>query len=159
MRHVSASIGIRRPPAEVFAMLLDVDRLPDWATTVIATRDLSHQSLQIGCTFRQTVRLVGRQLESEWRVTEFEPPRRIAYAATSSEGGRLEMRQLVVPMDAGSEVTFEIDYVLPGGFLGRLVDRTVAAGRAELEAERSLQNLRRLLEGGSDEAEAMDRDG
>jgi uncharacterized protein YndB with AHSA1/START domain len=158
MGHITRSIRITRPPAEVFAMLIDVDRLPEWATTVIETRDLSHPSLQVGCTFRQAFKLMGRQLDSEWRVTEFDALRRIAYAATSPEGGRLQMSQTVEAVGEDSEVTFDIDYELPGGFIGRLVDRAGAERRVEDETVRSLGNLKRVLEGDTDESEAASHD-
>ena len=146
MGHISRSIGIRRGPADVFALLIDVHRLPEWATTVIETRDLSHPSLQVGCTFHQAFRLLGREFDSEWRVTTFEPPTRVAYAATSSKGGGLEMTQSVRPDGDGSEVRFDIDYELPGGLVGRMIDRAGAEQQAGREAERSLRNLRDLLE-------------
>ena len=138
-------------------MLVDVDRLPEWTTTVVETRDRSHPSLQVGCTFRQVFRLLGRELDSEWRVTAFEPPYRVAYTATSSKGGRLAMTQTVGPADDGAEVRFEIDYELPGGFVGRMIDRAGAEQQAGREAEVSLQNLKHLLESDPEMHEAETR--
>ena len=146
MGHISRSVAIRRAPADVFALLIDVHRLPEWATTVVETRDLSHPSLQVGCTFRQAFRLLGREFDSKWRVTTFEPPHRIAYSATSTKGGSLEMTQTVRPDGDGSEVRFDIDYDLPGGLVGQMIDRAGAEQQAGREAERSLRNLRGLLE-------------
>lgn len=137
---------IRRAPGDVFATLTDLDRLPEWATTVVETRDVSHPQLQSGCTFRQSFRALGKHVDSDWRVTDYQPPERVAYLATSPSGGRLAMTQTVTPDAAGSKVTFEVDYDLPGGLLGQAVDRAFVERRNEQEAERSLENLKRLLE-------------
>lgn len=59
----------------------------------------------------------------------------------------MTMRQRVVPVGAGSRVELELDYVLPGGFLGEALDRAFVERRNEREAENSLQNLKDLCEG------------
>ena len=150
MTHISRSVSISRPPDAVFTILTDVDRLPEWAATVVETRELSHPTLEVGCTFRQTFRVLGHELDSEWRVTEFDRPRRVRYEAGSTQGGRLEMVQTVRPLDHGSEVTLEIDYELPGGILGRIADKVIAERQNEHDAERSLEALKRIAEAGGE---------
>jgi len=68
------------------------------------------------------------------------------------------MKQMVEPKGEGSDVTFDIDYELPGGFIGRVVDHAVAQGQAEREVERSLLNLRLLLERTDEAAQVARRD-
>lgn len=147
MARIEREIQIERPPDEVFALLTDPDRLPDWATVVVKTRDISDRPLRNGCTFRQTIRVLGRELETDWRVEELEPPRHVAYAASGAIGGTLTMRQNVEPADGGSRVSLELDYELPGGWLGEQVDRRWVEQQNEAEADRSLAQLKRLLEG------------
>jgi uncharacterized membrane protein len=147
MAHIERQIDIARPPAEVFTLLTDLDRLPEWATIVVGTRDVSDSPLRHGCTFRQTLRVLGRELESDWRVSELDPPRHVAYEAAAPGGGTLTMRQTVAQGDAGSRVRLEIDYELPGGWLGELLDRGVVEAQNEREADASLDRLKRLLEG------------
>lgn len=146
MTHISRQTRVAASPDKVFALLSDLDRLPEWATIVVDTSEVSERPLASGCTFRQTVRIMGQELETTWRVTELEPGRTIAYAATSPLGGRLEMTQTVSPHEEGSNVELELDYDLPGGWLGDLVDAAFVEGKNEEEADRSLQNLKALLE-------------
>jgi uncharacterized membrane protein len=146
MARIERHIKIGRPPAEVFALLTDLDRLPEWATIVVGTRDVSEFPLREGCTFRQTLRVLGREVESDWRVTELEVPRRVAYEAAAPGGGTLTMRQTVVSGDGGSRVELELDYELPGGWLGELLDRGVVEEQNEREAEQSLERLKTLAE-------------
>jgi uncharacterized protein YndB with AHSA1/START domain len=147
MAHIARQIDIDRAPVDVFAVLTELDRLPEWATIVVGTRDVSELPLREGCTFRQTLRVMGREVESDWRVSELEPPRHVAYEAAAPEGGTLTMRQTVAPGGAGgSRVELELDYELPGGWLGELVDRAVVEAQNEREADASLDRLKRLLE-------------
>ena len=146
MARIERQIEIGRPPPEVFALLTDLDRLHEWATIVVGTRDMSELPLREGCTFRQTLRVMGRELESDWRVTELEVPRRVAYEAAAPGGGKLTMRQTVGPGDGGSRVELELDYELPGGWLGEVLDRGVVEEQNEREAEQSLERLKTLVE-------------
>ncbi|MGD9889847.1 MAG: SRPBCC family protein [Dehalococcoidia bacterium] len=147
MTRIERSIEINRPPEEVFDLITDLDRLPDWATIVVETRDVPHRPIQNGTTFRQTIRVAGRHLESEWHVAELERPRHVAYEATAPGGGQLAMKQTVNPTGDGSRVELELDYEPPLGFLGELMDRAYFERRNERDAEHSLHNLKDLLEG------------
>jgi uncharacterized protein YndB with AHSA1/START domain len=103
MARIERHIEIGRPPAEVFALLTDLDRLPEWATIVVGTRDVSEFPLREGRTFRQTLRVLGRDVESDWRVTELQVPRRVAYEAAAPGGGTLTMRQTSYQATAAAE--------------------------------------------------------
>ncbi len=86
-------------------------------------------------------------MQSHWRVVEFEPPRSLAYEVTAMAGGRMTLRQQVVPSQDGTRVEIDVDYDLPGGSLGEALDRLYVERRNEREVEHSLQNLKELLEG------------
>lgn len=159
MARIERQIEIARSPEDVFILLTDLDRLPEWATVVVETREVSDRPLRNGCTFRQTLRVLGREVETDWRVEELESPRHVAYVARAPGGGTLTMRQTVMPVDLGSRVALELDYQLPGGWLGEQLDRRVVEQQNEREAERSLAQLKELLEveawhGLNDEKEA-----
>ena len=146
MTRIERSIDIDRSPQEVFALLTDLDRLQEWATVAGDTRDVSSRPIRNGTTFRQVMRVLGQDLETDWRVDELNAPHHVAYFATAPGGGELAMRQTVIPVRGGSRVELQIDYELPGGFIGELIDRAYVEGHNEREAERSLENLKRLLE-------------
>ena len=144
MTRIRRSISIARSPADVFARLVDLDRLPDWATIVVETR--GHEpGLRVGSRFEQTVRVAGVHVDCEWKVTELEPSKRIGYEA-HADVGDLEMRQSVAAEDGGTRLELEIEYEVPGGPFGEFLDRVLFERRNEEEAERSLANLKRLLE-------------
>ena len=149
MTRIERTVDLPSPPDEVFAVLTDLDRLHEWATIVVETRDVSDSPMRPGCTFRQTVKVLGQEIESEWVVLQMDPPRVVSYEAKSPAGGSLRMTQRVEPTPpGGSRVHLEVDYELPGGLIGAVVDRVYLESHNEEEAERSLANLRALLERG-----------
>ncbi len=147
MAHIERSIDIEASPEAVFKVLTDLDRLPDWSTVTISTHDAPDGDLKVGDTFHQTLRVLGRNIDCDWRVTEVDPPNRIAYEATAPGGGQLRMAQHVGRQGNQSRVELDLDYDLPGGFAGELLDRAYVERRNEREAEHSLHNLKELIEG------------
>lgn len=145
MNQIRRELDIAASPETIFALLTDVDRLPDWSTITLETHDPSPGRLKKGDTFTQTLRVLGRTFQSDWRVIELDAPRRIAYEATGPAGAQLRMRQAVRAREAGSTITFDVEYELPGGFLGDLAE-LVAGPRNERELEHSMHNLKDLAE-------------
>lgn len=127
-------------------MLVDLDRLPQWATIVVRTEESPHRLLRPGDTFRQTIRAAGQELDTMWRVLELEIPGHVVYEATGPGESYLRMRQAVIQTPKGSRVEFDIDYRLPGGFLAQAMDRLLVERQNEQESERSLHNLKQLVE-------------
>jgi uncharacterized protein YndB with AHSA1/START domain len=148
MAHIERTINIDATPEEVFAILTDLDRLPEWSTITVATHDAPEDHLQVGATFRQTLRVLGRNVDCDWRVTEVDRPRKVAYDATAPGGGQLRMAQQVHEDGTGSRVELDLDYELPGGFLGDAANWAFVERRNEREAEHSLHNLKDLVETG-----------
>lgn len=145
MPTIARSVSIEAPAEAVFRELVDLHRLSRWSAI---TR--SHDGpdlLEEGQEFRQTIRIAGLSMRTRWRCVELDAPHRVAYEATAPIGGRLEMRQTVTPSPHGCEVDLVIDYVMPGGPVGRLADRIYVRSRNERDAEVSLQNLKDLAEG------------
>jgi uncharacterized protein YndB with AHSA1/START domain len=151
MAHIERTIDIAAPPEEVFGVLTDLDRLPDWSTITVATHDAPDGHLDVGDTFRQTLRILGRNLDCDWKVTDVDRPNHVAYEATAPGGGQLRMAQHVRADGDGSRVELDLDYELPGGFGGEMVDRAFVQRRNEREAQHSLDNLKDLLETGTTE--------
>jgi uncharacterized protein YndB with AHSA1/START domain len=148
MTRIERSIHIDETPETVFHVLTDLKLIPRWAviaqdTYVRPQRMLTEQ----GQEFHWIVRIAGMELETDWVVKEYDPPRAVSYGVTMAHRGRLEMKQRVLDAgDGGSRVELEVDYDLPYGFLGEAFDKVVAEHRNQAAVERSLHNLRDLIE-------------
>ena len=149
LTRITTSIVIDRPPAVVFALLVDLDRLPEWVAIVVETTDAPDPPLRVGSTFRQVLSFASIRLASRWQVTACAPPHTIAYRARARFGGWLAMRQTVEPEGDGSRVVLVVEYRLPGGWLGALANSLYVARLNQRAADRSLRTLKRLLERGT----------
>ncbi len=147
MSRIERGIEIGRPPDVVFDALTDLNGLVRWAPMVIETRNVPPGPLRAGDTFEQTIRIAGLSLETDWTVLDVERPHLVRYECKGRPGGWLNMTQRVVETTGGSRVDLEIDYELPGGFLGEALNKLYVERRNEREAESALQNLKELLEG------------
>ena len=148
MTGIERNIEITAEPTVVFGNLSHWANLPRWSTITHKHNGVD-RCTGVGQEFDQTIRVAGLPLDTHWRVTEFKPPRSIAYEVTAVAGGRMTMRQRVIPVEGGSRVELEIDYELPAGLLGELLDRLYVERRNQREAEHSLHNLKDLIEGGT----------
>lgn len=146
MTRIERSIEIERSAEQVFEVLCDLKVIPHWATIAGEFDGGPDRPLAAGDVFRHTIRITGIDVKGEWKVTELERPRYVAYEAKGDLGGWLKMKQRVLPSDTGSRIELEVDYELPGGFLGEALDRLYIERRNEREAENSLQNLKALVE-------------
>ncbi|MDP9402585.1 MAG: SRPBCC family protein [Actinomycetota bacterium] len=146
MTEINHSIEIAAPPEAIFPELTDLHRLTRWST-ITETHEGPDEQITAGHEFDQSIRVAGVKLQTRWRCTECEPPHRVGYEATSPGGGRLHMRQTVEPTATGSRVQLHVDYDLPGGAIGDLLDKVYVERRNEREVEHSLQNLKDLVEG------------
>ena len=148
MSRLVRTIRIARPPGDVFARLVDVERIPEWSTLVLSTSAVSDRPVRLGTTFVQTLRLMGREIESDWSVVALEKDREVAFRGRSG-GAEVTMTQEVEPDGDGTTLRFAVEYRVPGGIVVRkLVERMIAQSGVVDEAEQSLRNLRDLVEQG-----------
>jgi uncharacterized protein YndB with AHSA1/START domain len=148
MTYLERSVHIDESPGEVFRILTDLRLTPRWAVIAQDTYVRPENDLtEVGQEFHWTIHVAGIDLETDWVVTEYEPPRAVAYEVKSPHEGRLEMRQLVLDAgDGGSRVELQVDYDLPYGLLGEALDRALVERRNQAVMERSLRNLKDLVE-------------
>lgn len=146
MAKFTRDIEIQATPEVAFEALTNWARLAEWSTVTVS-HDGADRCSGVGEEFDQQLRIAGVPLQTHWRVVKFDPPRSLAYEVTAMAAGRMTLRQQVTPSDQGSRVEFDVDYDLPGAFLGAALDRVYVERRNEREVEHSLQNLKDLLEG------------
>jgi hypothetical protein len=146
MKEINRKVQIEREAHVVFGLISDLRRRPEWVTTTIHTYDVPPGPLRAGQRFRQTMRVAGKQVESEWSVARIEPLCQIAYDVTCAAGGRLSMTQSLSALGEVTVVEIVAEYELPpdlvrGPLWARYIER-----RIQREVAVSLHNLRDLLE-------------
>ncbi|MCF4099857.1 SRPBCC family protein [Maritalea mediterranea] len=94
------------PPEIAFAVLTDIENLPDFIEGVISVNMLTEGPVAVGTRFRETRIMMGREAEEEMECTALEPPSLIKLYAFS-HGTEYHSTYTLKPVDGGTEVTLE----------------------------------------------------
>lgn len=135
-------IDIARPADEVWALVADYARDPEWRTAVVAMVPTPAGLVRPGTTTAEALRLAGKTWHNDGEVAEVEPGTRFTWRTT--EGADAHGSRAVVPLGEGTcRVRLELT-VRPHGaerlmapVLRRMLARNLAA---------DVQALRRLAE-------------
>jgi len=144
MPHATYTTMIARPVDQVFAFLTDGENCTQWRPGVLDIRRESGDG--VGTRYAQGVKgPMGRRVAADYVVTVFEPGRRLEFETVAGPvrpHGRYDLEAT----DGGTTVTFSLDAEI-GGLRGLLMGSQV---QRTMDAEvRNLDNLKRVLEGGS----------
>jgi len=149
MGTIERSIEVERPAEDVWAVLADVRQIPTYSPSTVAVTQAPDRLSAVGQRFRQTIRVMGRDFESDWTVTDLQPGRRVALDGTIGVGARYGLVEEVEPLGPDRSVfTVRITFTLPLGVLGRVAGALGAQRRAQHEAEEVLANVKSQLESG-----------
>lgn len=148
MFSVEQSVVINRPVGEVFAYVSDVERWDEWAAEIVEAKKTSEGPVGAGTTFSAVIKMLGRRMENEHEVTEYEPNSRFGIRVTSGpvsgEGG-LSFESV----NPGTKVTMAIE-AETGGFF-KLAEPLVAR-QANRQYETNLATMKDLLEAQASES-------
>jgi len=97
MRETSATARIDAAPLAVWDLYADVSRAPDWVPFVEEVVYLSGPP-GLGQVYRERTRLGGMTDLAEWRVIEWDPPRRQVQLSTDK---RMDSRLVIEVEPAG----------------------------------------------------------
>jgi uncharacterized protein YndB with AHSA1/START domain len=123
---VSVTVNIDAPPQKVFAVLCDVERWPEWTSTMTSVARLEGGEFAVGSSARV---LQPRLRPAVWQVSELEDRCNFTWT-TRSPGLRMTAAHLVEPGGTGSRVTlsFELSGLLAPAvawFYGGLIERYI----------------------------------
>ncbi len=139
-------ILIERPVDVVLDFITDISSFTQWTGSAVEAVQTSEGPVGVGTTCRIVNRSMGKTMEHEFEVTEYDPGRRYAVSSTSGPFP-MTMTYTVEQVNQATRlrVVTEAD---PGGILalaGPLMGRMV---RKQFESDH--RNLKRLLESGQD---------
>jgi len=141
--NIDFTVDIDRPPAEVFEYITDADRLPEWQSSAIEAHWEGEKAR--GTRIKEVRKFLGRRMESEMEVTEYEPGQRFGLKVLSGPVP-FTVTQRLEPRDGGTRLTF-VGEGEPGGFF-KLAEPVV--GRvAERQFKGDFETLKDILEGGA----------
>ena len=145
MVRVEEHVTIERPIEEVFTYLSDIERQPDWVSTMSESRKTTTGPTKVGTTYRQVGKFLGRRFELDCEVADYQPPRLYAFRA---KNGPMHIEMQFTLTSNGPETT-SVTHVAEGesGGFFKLADPILARTmRKQFAAD--LETLKTILESG-----------
>jgi len=136
-------LEITRSPAEVFAYLTDVSKLPEWQSSAISAE--ADGALRQGTRIRERRKFIGRDVRTKLEVVAYEPPHRFD---VKSRGGPVSygIEHTLEASNLGTKLRVDVD-VKVGAMMRIAVQGPLKL--AEREFRSDFERLKKVLEAGS----------
>ena len=142
MLHAEHSVTINRPSRAVFDYLADGTHNRDWRTGVVEIRRTTETAGQ-GASYRQVLTGPGgRRIDGDYRVTVFDPPRRLEFVVTAGPARPAGLFELTENPDQSTSVRFALD-IAPTGLMNLMTPMIRKTMRTEVA---QLDTLKEVLE-------------
>ena len=152
MTIVTKSIDIKVPVDNVFTYFARPEHISDQIKTdtvgmTVIPMDIK-EGMGVGTTFRIIGDFSGKRLEWDCETTEFVRNEKISAKQIEGPFKRWQITNEFKSLgDNLTRITMSVDYVMPFGPLGTILDKAKFAKSAERGMETALYNVRGLLEG------------
>ena len=138
MYEFEGSIYIDRPLQDVFAVITDPTKQPQWQSSVESAEWTSNGSIGVGSTMKIVSKFLGRRMEIVFAVTAYDPPR--GFNVKSLDGPYpVEVTNSVEPQGEGtllsytSKAEFGGFFKLAEGLAGKQINKQIDASNESLK--------------------------
>jgi uncharacterized protein YndB with AHSA1/START domain len=143
---IEVSVDIEASPEAVWDFVSTLRRIPEWVEDTLAMLSVEPEPAQVGTVYRERSRIIGPVSQvTTWKIIEFDAPRfqkhdgQVPMMASTSVSFGLE------PSAGGTKFTLVFEYT-PGNRLSSLTDGLFVRKNLERGFQRSVQNLKALME-------------
>lgn len=140
---IEASTVIDRPLEEVFDYVADMRNASDYSAELVEARKTSNGPVGLGTTFAITAQILGRRLESNTEIVDYEPYRTFALEHDAGPLKAQDDRFTFERADGGTRVTHRVE--AESGGLFRFADPVVSR-LMRRQWETNMGVLKELLE-------------
>jgi len=145
MTTLQKTVMIQATPAEIDAVALAGERLPEWYAGIQeAISDGVYP--EVGGVIEAVYKAAGISFKIKIISLELDRGHSIKLKMDGMITGTNEW--VYTPLAGGTEVTATLDYEMPGGGLGQMVNKLVVEKMNAENLEKSLNNLKRVVESG-----------
>jgi uncharacterized protein YndB with AHSA1/START domain len=146
MPPVDVTVDLDAAPAEVFALLLDINQTPQWVTICRAVLSVDPGTPRPGWQCKQRYVLRGAPFVVKWTLDKIEQDKTLSWSGRGPARSRASIEQELTPLSGGrTRLRYRNEFAAPGGFLGAAASRALVGDTAEQEAIKSLDRLAKLL--------------
>jgi len=135
------TVHVSRPREQVFAYLVDPEKLKMWQSNLVKAESLTPGPLRLGSRFREVRRLGQREAEVQGEISEFEPNQRLATKTSTKPDVRVSY--LLSPEQGGTRLRYTFQ-MLPTGLMWLL--QPVISSSIRKQSDMDFVRLKHLLE-------------
>ena len=144
---VEREVTIDAPPETCWKVLMDPRRLADWVSIHQKLKSAPSGELEQGDQLTQCLRLMHKNFDVNWTVKEAKEPRKAVWEGRGPVRSKAAVVYELEPDgNGGTRFRYTNEFKSPGGPFGAFITGRAFQGTSEREADRTLQNLKRLLE-------------
>ena len=147
MTKLEREIHIDAAPEDVYAKLMDPDCLGEWVTIQDELLEAPAGDLEKGDSLVQRCKVAGQKFKLSWTVEKADRPHKTVWRGDGPLGSKAKVTYDLAANDGGTLFAYTNEYDLPGGVAGRIAGKAVV-GASGKEADRTLERLKKLIEGG-----------
>jgi len=142
MGKLEVSVVIKRPVEEVFSYVNDPANDTMWSSGLVESNQISEGPVGVGTIGREVDRILGKNVETIYEITEYEPNRRRSCKSISGPfpwQGKYTFKSV----KGGTKVTMTAEFQI-GGFF-KLAE-PIAIRMAKRQYKADFNNLKDLME-------------
>jgi len=144
MTVIDHSIIINAPIEQVFDLLDNPSRLPDYVPGVQRVDGIQRSDQRLGNSFRAHYAVLGLDMPTTFTTIDYAKPRTIGLQMDGALIGTYALT--LKPEGQSTRVNLRIQYHMKGGVLGQAIDSLVVERFNEKNAQHFLENLKILSE-------------
>lgn len=145
MVHIEKSIALHAPIQQVFAVVTDIPRTPQWVLMMQEASLHASGVVEVGTTFTEKHELLGQKAVFEKVVTVYEPSRRYTIKSTSGPVAHT-MDFTFESVENITRLSIVIDSEMPVDLSGLLGLGDMLLKIAEEQIEGDLRRLQKIVE-------------
>ena len=145
MKHVRMTEHFEAPIDEVFNLLMNIERWPEWMPGLVEVKQVTGPLDKVGTRIQEVMRVMGRKIESWDEVVEVDRPR-LWKIATPEGAMKGTATYRLLPAGTGTDFVGEGEYELPMGVLGEVADRLFLDKAMERQMRHALENFKAVVE-------------
>ena len=149
MSVVAVCTRIAAPPADVWNMIMDPNRLGDWVTIHRRLIHADDGPPRVGYEMGQRIHVRGVNLDVHWRLIECRPNELAVWEGTGPARSHARTEYMLTAEGEGTRFDYRNEFRAPLGTVGSMVSRALAGGMPERQAKLTLNRLQSHLEGES----------
>ena len=145
---VTADITIDAPPEKVWEKVMNPNCLAEWVSIHRKLDSADDGPPREGMKMKQTLVLRHAHFHVNWELAECKPDELAIWKGKgpARSTARTEYH-LSENADGGTDFHYVNEFKAPGGPLGKVASKALVGGLPQREAEKSLAQLKKLLEG------------